>query len=108
MTNKELITIFEKAEMGSENIFDIYDYLSLYEKDYQEFSLIKICPTIYDAYELYSKHQNKMIDAIKYFLNEADFSSIVNLFDFTDLLNQIPEEYSGVIKQLMEEVIEKN
>ena len=107
MTNKELITIFKLAESESENIFDIYDYLSNYEDKYQELKIASIKSTIYEAYETYYNHKNKIIEAVKYILNEVDFSSIVEAFDFTELLEQIPEEYMGVFKQLIEDTLDK-
>ena len=102
MTNKELEAIFIVAEQNSENIFDVYDELSNYEDQYKEMNLAKIKPTIYDAYELYCEHKNKFMEMFDKVLT-ADYSAIIEQFDLKKLFNQIPEQYQGVIKQLIEE-----
>jgi U3 small nucleolar RNA-associated protein 14 len=106
MTNSELISVFVMAEEDSENIFDIYEKISEYEELYKNTTISKIKPTIYDAYELYCSHKNNIVEAVKYILDEVDFSEIANAFNFADLLDQIPEEFTGVIKQLINETLE--
>jgi hypothetical protein len=102
MTNNELQQIFQTAETDSENIFDIYDFLADYEEKYKEMKISKIKPTIYDAYELYCNHKNKVSDIITAIIN-ADYSNLVNHFNFNDLINQIPEEFRPLLSQLIEE-----
>ena len=102
MTNKELEAIFIVAEQNSENIFDVYDELSNYEDQYKEMNLAKIKPTIYDAYELYCGHKNKFMEMSDKVLT-ADYNAIIEQFDLKKLFDQIPEQYQGVVKQLIEE-----
>ena len=102
MTNKELEAIFIIAEQNSENIFDIYEELSKYKEQYKKMKIEKIKPTIYDAYELYCNHKNKLIDMFEKVLT-ADYSNIIEQFDLKKLIDQIPEEYRGVLEQLVEE-----
>ena len=104
MTNKELTTIFELAEASSDNIFDIYEALEEHAEAYNEMSIAKIILTIYDAYELYCNHKNKVGDILNAIVN-ADFSSIAEQFDLGKLFNQIPEEYKGLFEQLIAESI---
>jgi hypothetical protein len=107
MTNKELTTIFDLAELNAENIFDTYDFLKDYEESYKEMQIANIKPTIYDAYELYCSHKNNVVEAVKYILDEADFSSIIDAFSLTNLFESIPEEYRSIFKQLIEENLDK-
>lgn len=102
MTNKELEAIFIIAEQNSENIFDIYEELSKYKEQYKKMKIAKIKPTIYDAYELYCNHKNKLMDMFEKVLT-ADYSNIIEQFDLKKLIDQIPEEYRGVLEQLVEE-----
>lgn len=103
--NKQLQELFITAETGSETIFDIYDFLADYEEDYASsgLSIAKTKSTIYDAYELYCSHKNDAERVVDKILN-ADFSKIVEQFDLEKLFNQIPDEYKGVIAQLLEEM----
>lgn len=102
MTNKELVTIFELAETNSDNIFDIYDALAVHAEAYAKLQIASVKPTIYDAYELYCNHKNKGMEILNAVLN-ADFSSIIDQFNLDKLFDQIPEQYHGVIAQLLEE-----
>lgn len=103
--NKELQELFVTAESGAETIFDVYDFLTDYEEDYVSSGLVvaKVKPTIYDAYELYRNTKSNAEKAVDKILN-ADFSKIIEQFDLEKLFNQIPEEYRGVIAQLLEEM----
>lgn len=106
MTNKELVAIFEHAEKGNENIFDIYDELSLYAEEYNEMDIANIKYTIYDAYELYCAHKDnttKILDAIF----NGDYTKIVEAFDLKKLFEQIPAEYMGMFEQLIEQFQEE-
>jgi len=102
MTNLQLQTIFQSAEADSETIFDTYEFLADYAEEYLEMPMAKIKPTIYDAYELYCSHKNKVSDIIAAIIN-ADYSNLINQFNFNDLINQIPEEFRPLLSQLIEE-----
>lgn len=102
MTNQELQTIFQAAEVETQNIFDVYEFLAGYAEAYQEMPISKIKPTIYDAYELYCSHKNKGMAILNAILN-ADYSDLINQFSLDKLFNQIPEQYQEVIMQLLEE-----
>lgn len=102
MTNNQLHTIFQTAESGADNIFDVYDFLNDYAEEYQEMPIAKVKPTIYDAYELYCSHKNKGLEILNAIL-KADYSAIIDQFDLEKLFNNIPEQYQGVIAQLLEE-----
>lgn len=106
MTNNQLIAIFTMIEENAENIFDIYEALKEYEVEYKEMSISKIKPTIYDAYKLYCDNKNNIVEAVKYILEEVDFSEIAKEFNFKHLLAMLPEEYMSVIGQLIEENLE--
>lgn len=102
MTNQELQTIFQTAEAEAQNIFDVYEFLTDYEERYKEMPIAKVRHTIYDAYELYCSHKNKVSDIISAIIN-ADYSNLINHFNFNDLINQIPEEFRPLLSQLIEE-----
>lgn len=102
MTNQQLELIFKTAEDESETVFDVYEFLENYADKYQEMPIAKIKPTIYDAYELYCSHKNKVGDIITAIIN-ADYSNLVSHFNFNDLINQIPEEFRPLLSQLIEE-----
>lgn len=102
MTNLQLQTIFQTAEAESETIFDTYEFLADYAEGYLEMPIAKIKPTIYDAYELYCSHKNKVSDIIEAII-KADYSNLIKQFNFDDLINQIPEEYRPFLAQLIEE-----
>lgn len=105
MTNQELQAIFQAAENEAETIFDVYEFLSGYEGKYLEMPFAKIKPTIYEAYELYYSHKNKVGDIIQAIIT-ADYSNLIKQFNYDDLINQIPEEYRAVFTQLIEENLE--
>lgn len=102
MTNQELQTIFQAAEVETQNIFDVYEFLIGYAEAYQEMPIAKIKPTIYDAYELYCSHKNKGMAVLNAIL-KADYSDLINQFSLDKLFNQIPEQYQEAIMQLLEE-----
>lgn len=100
--NKELQQLFITAETGAETIFDVYEFLAEYEEEYNSLPIAAIKPTIYDAYEVYCNSKSdveKIVDKIL----DADYSKIIEQFDLEKLFNQIPDEYKGVIGQLLEE-----
>jgi hypothetical protein len=102
MTNNELQAIFIAAEEASENIFDIYEFLTKYEEQYKQSNFSKIKPSIYDAYELYYSHKNKAEEIISSILN-ADYTKLIEQFSLESLVNQIPEEFRPFLSQLIEE-----
>lgn len=100
--NKELQELFISAETGAETIFDIYEFLADYEEEYNKLPIAKIKNSIYDAYELYSNSKTDMEKIVDRILN-ADYSKLIEQFNIEKLFNQIPEEYRGIITQLLEE-----
>lgn len=102
MTNNELQQIFQTAETKAENIFDIYEFLADYEEEYKKMKISKIKSTIYDAYELYCSHKNKWQDILDTILS-TDYSSIVQQFNFKDIIEQLPEELKPLLSILADE-----
>jgi hypothetical protein len=102
MTTKELYNIMLAAETASDNIFDTYLFLADYAEEYLESVFSKIKPTIYDAYELYCSHKNKGLEILDAVIN-GDYTKILEQFDLNRLFSQIPEQYQGIILQLLEE-----
>lgn len=107
MTNEELKQIFETIEAEAENIFDIYDALTKFEEAYQEMSIAKIKPTIYDAYDTYCKHQPVWEKVLNKILT-ADYANIVEQFDLSKLVEQIPEQYKSLLGDLIDEQKNQN
>lgn len=103
MTNNELQQIFQTAENNAENIFDIYEFLSNYSDEYLKMPIAKIKPSIYDAYELYYNHKNKWQGILDTILN-TDYSSIVEQFNFKDIIEQLPEEFKPLLSILVDEL----
>lgn len=102
MTNNELQQIFQTAETNAKNIFDIYEFISNYSDEYLKMPIAKIKPSIYDAYELYCSHKNKWQDILDTIL-KTDYSSIVEQFNFKDIIEQLPEELKPLFSILVDE-----
>lgn len=102
MTNNELQQIFQTAETNAKNIFDIYEFISNYSDEYLKMPIAKIKPSIYDAYECYYSHKNKWQDILDTIL-KTDYSSIVEQFNFKDIVEQLPEELKPLFSILVDE-----
>ena len=108
MTNQQLQQLFKNTCLSTENVFDAYIILSKKENEYKNSGFYKATKkSIYDAYEIYCKHEGSVLRAFKTISNmEMDditsaMSTLVNIFDLNALLNQ----YDAEDKSLLEEII---
>lgn len=100
--NLDLDILFTQLTIECDNIFDIYLELKKYEEAYEELELSDIVPDIYKAYELYHSHLDPAARIIKAITN-ADWSNLIDAFDFDKIIEKIPEEYKGILLQLIDE-----
>lgn len=100
MTNLELEIEFQDIEENSLTIFDVYEKLALLEKDYKAMPISKIIKTVYEAYELYHSHKD-IADKLVKTIASMDFSNIIESFDLTKIVDQIPTEYKKILAELI-------
>lgn len=102
MNNEQLYSIFTNLQKAHDNIFDVYIELTDYAEAYSTMEIASIIPNIYEAYEVFCKHQDKT-ERIIQAISSADWSKLVDAFDITKLFDQIPEEYRDTFLTLLEE-----
>jgi hypothetical protein len=83
--NSELKDFFDELRMTENNIFNIYLQLAVVADEYKQLPIATIIPTVYDAYELFCKHDDKAVRIINAIEN-AEWSKLIDSLDITKLL----------------------
>lgn len=106
MTNQELNDLFIQVSIEEDNIFDVYLKLQDHVEEYSKMMISTIIPTIYEAYDVYFKHEDMVVKIVKA-IGNADWSHLIESLDIEELFKQIPEDYKDTLIQLIKDGIKE-
>lgn len=106
MTNQELNDLFIQISIEADNIFDAYLMLQEHVDDYSQMAISSIIPTIFEAYEVYFKHEDMVVKIVKA-IGNADWSHLIEGLDIEELFKQIPDNYKDTLIQLIKDEIKE-
>lgn len=106
MTNEQITQLFEDAyELYRNDMISLLYYLSLKKEYYENSDFYKQTQlSIFNTYELYHNTAltyKNLLNYVQDVLNNVDLTMLNNNMSIESLFDQIPENYSSVIQELI-------